>query len=50
MRGRPVRALPARGCLILGVVHGRIMFVEVLDRPEPRPVLRGALTGGGGPR
>ncbi|MFJ3975959.1 hypothetical protein [Streptomyces sp. NPDC090021] len=47
---RNVALLPARGCLILDVVHGRIMFVEVLDRPELRPVLRVALTGGGGPR
>ncbi|WP_405440718.1 hypothetical protein OG373_26330 [Streptomyces avidinii] len=32
-----------RGYLILDVVHGRIMFVEVLDRPELRPALTAAL-------
>lgn len=36
--------LPDRGYLILDVVHGRIMFVEVLDRPELRPPLTAALT------
>ncbi|MFI8385907.1 hypothetical protein [Streptomyces sp. NPDC085540] len=33
-----------RGYLILDVVHGRIMCVEVLDRPELRPALTAALT------
>ncbi|WP_234378448.1 MULTISPECIES: hypothetical protein [unclassified Streptomyces] len=50
---RNVALLPARGHLILDVVHGRIMFVEVLHRPELRPALTAAfaaaLTGGGAP-
>ncbi|WP_327262371.1 hypothetical protein OG444_13270 [Streptomyces sp. NBC_01232] len=41
---RNVPLLPDRGYLILDVVHGRIMFVEVLDRPELRPPLTAALT------
>ncbi|WP_234363443.1 hypothetical protein [Streptomyces sp. TN58] len=47
---RNVALLPARGDLILDVVDGRIMFVEVLGRPELRPALDAALTGGAGPR
>lgn len=34
---RCVPLLAARGMLILDVVHGRIMYVEILDRP---PMLR----------
>ncbi|WP_234327648.1 hypothetical protein [Streptomyces sp. NRRL F-2664] len=47
---RCVQLLPDRGHLILDVVHGRIVFVEILDRPELRPALTAALTGGGAPR
>ncbi|MCX4801639.1 hypothetical protein ACFWWM_01870 [Streptomyces sp. NPDC058682] len=39
---RNVQLFPERGYLILDVVHGRIMFVEVLDRPELRPALDAA--------
>ncbi|WP_203351649.1 hypothetical protein [Streptomyces sp. Sge12] len=40
---RNVPLFADRGYLILDVVHGRIMFVEVLDRPELRPALTAAL-------
>ncbi|MFD8891382.1 hypothetical protein ACFVZ8_10890 [Streptomyces sp. NPDC059558] len=40
---RNVPLFTDRGYLILDVVHGRIMFVEVLDRPELRPALTAAL-------
>ncbi|MFG2991206.1 hypothetical protein ACGFZK_18290 [Streptomyces sp. NPDC048257] len=41
---RNVQLFADRGYLILDVVGGRIMFVEVLDRPELRPALTAALT------
>ncbi len=41
---RNVPLFADRGYLILDVVHGRIMCVEVLDRPELRPALTAALT------
>ncbi|MFF5444760.1 hypothetical protein [Streptomyces sp. NPDC012888] len=42
---RTVALLPRQGMLNVDVVHGRIVYVEVLDRPPPRPPSPGA--GGG---